>query len=46
MDDASMIEHTVTFRLRHAHGSPEEAAFLSAARELMAIPGALDYATP
>jgi hypothetical protein len=46
MDDASMIEHTVTFQMRHAHGSPEEAAFLSASRELMAIPGVLEYATP
>jgi len=34
-----MIEHTVTFRLIHHAGSPEEAAFLAAARELAAIPG-------
>jgi len=34
-----MIRHTVAFRLRHLPGSPEEAAFLSAARGLAAIPG-------
>lgn len=39
-----MIEHTVTFRLIHSAGSPEESAFLVAARELAAIPGTLDYA--
>ena len=39
-----MIEHTVTFRLRHAPGSPAEAAFLAAARELAAIPGVRDFA--
>lgn len=38
-----MIEHTVTFRLVHPAGSPGEAAFLAAARELSAIPGVLDY---
>jgi len=38
-----MIEHTVTFRLVHPAGSPEEAVFLDAARELAAIPGTLDY---
>ena len=34
-----MIRHTVVFRLKHAAGSPEEAAFLSAAKALAAIPG-------
>jgi hypothetical protein len=38
-----MIEHTVTFRLVHPAGSPEEAAFLEAASELASIPGTLDY---
>ena len=33
------IEHTVTFRLIHGQGSPEEAKFLNAASELAAIPG-------
>lgn len=39
-----MIEHTVTFRLVHPAGSPEEAAFLAAARELATIPGVRDFA--
>lgn len=34
-----MIRHTVTFRLRHPPGSPEERAFLEAALVLAAIPG-------
>ena len=34
-----MIRHTVAFRLRHAAGSAEEAAFLREARGLAAIPG-------
>lgn len=38
-----MIEHTVTFALNHAHGSPEEEKFLAAARELFAIPGVLNF---
>lgn len=38
-----MIEHTVTFRLLHSAGSPEETAFLAAARELAAIPGVRDF---
>ena len=33
------IEHTVTFRLIHVPGSPEETEFLNAAAELAAIPG-------
>lgn len=33
------IRHTVTFTLRHAAASAEEAAFLSAAQELAAIEG-------
>jgi hypothetical protein len=39
-----MIEHTVTFRLKHALGSPEESAFLSAAAALQEIPGVRDFA--
>jgi len=39
-----MIEHTVTFRLRHAWGSPAETDFLAAARELATIPGVRDFA--
>jgi heme-degrading monooxygenase HmoA len=38
-----MIEHTVTFRLVHPAGSPEEATFLAAARELASIPGVRDF---
>ena len=34
-----MIRHTVTFRLRHEQGSPEEGDFLAAARALAGIPG-------
>ncbi len=34
-----MIRHTVAFRLRHAVGSAEEAAFLTEARGLADIPG-------
>lgn len=37
-----MIEHTVTFQLKHAPGSPEEQAFLSAAFVLAEIPGVKD----
>lgn len=39
-----MIEHTVTFRLRHSAGSQAETAFLAAARELAGIPGVCDFA--
>ena len=38
-----VMEHTVTFRLIHAPGSPEEAEFLNAAAELAAIPGVQDF---
>ena len=38
-----MIQHTVTFRLRHPKGSPEEAAFLERARALGRLPGVLDF---
>lgn len=38
-----MLEHTVTFALKHAPGSPEEEDFLAAARELFAIPGVLNF---
>jgi hypothetical protein len=34
-----MIRHTVVFRLKHGHGTPEETAFLKAADVLAAIPG-------
>jgi hypothetical protein len=34
-----MIRHTVAFRLKHAAGSPAEAAFLEDALVLDAIPG-------
>ena len=34
-----MIRHTVTFRLHHAPGSPQEQDFLAAARGLGDIPG-------
>ena len=34
-----MIRHTVAFSLKHAAGSPEEAAFLRDALILAAIPG-------
>jgi hypothetical protein len=37
-----MIEHTVTFRLKHGPGSPEESAFLTEAAALAAIPGVAD----
>jgi hypothetical protein len=39
-----MIEHTVTLRLKHSPGCPEEAAFLSAAAELAHLPGVRDFA--
>lgn len=38
-----MIEHTVTFRLAHAPGSPEETEFLGTAGELKALPGVQDF---
>ena len=38
-----MIEHTVTFALKHAPGSEEERYFLAAARELASIPGVYDF---
>ncbi|WP_203580316.1 Dabb family protein [Microbacterium hibisci] len=38
------IQHTVVFRLSHAPGSPEEAAFLTDARAaLTSIPGVEDF---
>lgn len=39
-----MIEHTVTFRLRHPSGSPEEAAFLVSAAALARLPGVQNFA--
>ncbi len=38
-----MIEHTVTFRLKHAPGSPEEKGFLEAAATLAQLPGVRDF---
>ncbi|NLT71305.1 MAG: Dabb family protein [Verrucomicrobiaceae bacterium] len=38
-----MIEHTVTFRLKHGSGSPEESAFLTEAAALAAIPKVVDF---
>ncbi|AYG02638.1 Dabb family protein [Gryllotalpicola protaetiae] len=38
-----MIRHTVAFRLVHPAGSPEEAAFLSAAAELASVPGVQSF---
>ena len=37
------MEHTVTFRLKHAAGSEAEADFLSAAAELASLPGVTDF---
>ncbi len=37
------IQHTVAFRLRHPAGSPDEAAFLEAARALTTIPGVEEF---
>ena len=34
-----MIRHTVIFRLKHGRNSPEEKAFLEAAKGLTKIPG-------
>jgi heme-degrading monooxygenase HmoA len=34
-----MIRHTVTFKLKHPKGSPQERAFMEAALKLSAIPG-------
>jgi quinol monooxygenase YgiN len=38
-----MIRHTVAFRLRHAAGSAEEAAFLADALRLNEIPGVQNF---
>ncbi|MEX2577668.1 MAG: Dabb family protein [Verrucomicrobiales bacterium] len=38
-----MIEHTVTFHLKHGPGSPEEKTFLAEAAELAAIPEVVDF---
>ncbi len=38
-----MIRHTVTFRLRHPSGSPEERDFLKAACALSAIDGVNNF---
>lgn len=34
-----MIRHTVVFKLKYLHGSPEETEFLNAAAKLSFIPG-------
>jgi heme-degrading monooxygenase HmoA len=39
-----MIEHTVTFNLKHSPGSQEEQQFFDAANELAEIPGVIDFA--
>jgi heme-degrading monooxygenase HmoA len=39
-----MIEHTVTFLLKHASGSLEEQQFLQAAAALASLPGVRDFA--
>ncbi len=41
--ESAMIEHTVTFRLKHASGSKEEISFLNAAAELSTIPGVQNF---
>ncbi|HEY1083815.1 MAG TPA: Dabb family protein [Prosthecobacter sp.] len=38
-----MIEHTVTFLLKHARGSAEELDFLRTADALKSIPGMQDF---
>lgn len=38
-----MITHTAVFRLKHAEGSAQEAAFLKAADALIAIPGVRNF---
>ena len=38
-----MIEHTVTFSLKHAAGSAEESEFLKVAAELASIDGVRDF---
>lgn len=38
-----MIEHTVTFSLKHEPGSPEEQEFLNVAAALSGIPKVRDY---
>ncbi len=41
--EKNMIEHTVTFSLKHASGSQEEHEFLDAAAELSSIPKVNDF---
>ena len=38
-----MITHTVTFRLKHKQGSPEEVNFLQACQDLAEIPGVQNF---
>jgi hypothetical protein len=38
-----MIRHTVVFRLKHKHGSREEADFLAEAGKLARIPGVENF---
>ena len=38
-----MIEHTVTFALKHAPGSPEEKDFLATAQKLATLPGVQNF---
>jgi hypothetical protein len=37
--NTTRIRHTVTFKLKHPEGSPEEQDFLNAAKKLAKIPG-------
>ena len=37
------MEYTLTFRLKHSTGSPEEIDFLSALEELVEIPGVKNF---
>lgn len=39
----SMIQHTVSFRLKHPVGSEAEAAFLREAQALAKLPGVLEF---
>ena len=39
----SMIQHTVSFRLKHPKGSEAEAAFMAALQGLRVLPGVLEF---
>lgn len=40
---STRIRHTVVFKLKHTNGSPEEQAFLNAAKELSSIAGVENF---